>query len=461
MITLSSQRVQALDKLLKTVMRDGKAVGLAVSAFDSEGNILYERFEGYRDREKKLRLDENTVLGLASITKSFTALAIMQLAEKGLLDPSAPVQRYVPEFRYPDITISHLLSHSAGFFPLSRMLVNDVAADMGLSYSKDGELARHPGLARESARRLIESMNSEDVMIGPPGDCFSYSNDGFALLSDIVMRVGGAPTYAEYLQDNVLLPLGMVCSGCDFEWPGEENITKLYQMEDGVMSDRHDFYDLAFALMGEGNMRSTIADMRRYVRMYLNRGMGPESRFISARNIEAMTRPRQVSGLNEYYGYGLNIEPEGDMTLISHGGNLTGVSSQIVWSYETGVGVVVISNTSNVPVSRVSTAVMRACAGMSPVARTVAPAIHSWPEALLNSARGEYVSREGMTLKLDVREGMPVLLLNGDEVKTTIANAYMLKMRYFALDLTIRLCLDDNGEVWALDAGLRIIPKSR
>lgn len=461
MIKLSPAQTNALDKQLMDVMTEGNAVGLAVSVFDAGGDILYERFEGYRDKDKNLPLDENTVLGLASVTKSFTAVSIMQLAEKGLIDIHAPVKKYVPELAREDITIAHLLSHDAGFFPLPRMLVNDVAADMGITYEKDGELSRHRALAVEGAARLVKSMNEEAAMIGPPGYYYSYSNDGFALLSDIVMRVSGANTYAEYLEENVLKPLGMRRSGCSFEWPGDDNITRLYQMEDGEMTDHHDFYDLAFVLMGEGNMRSTIADMRRYVRMYMNRGVGDGGRLLTGMSVDAMTCPRIVSNLNEYYGYGLHIKPEGDITIIEHGGNLTGVASQIIWCNETGIGAVIISNTSNAPVSRMGTAVMRVCAGMPVKAEELPPVIDTWTANMLNRAKGEYASREGVNITLDVQDGRPVLTLNGEDVAAKVINAYMLKIHYMALDMTVRLRISDSGEIWAMDAGGRVITKKK
>ena len=88
-----------------------------------------------RDLESRKELDGETIFGLASVTKSFTALAIMQMEERGILKLDDPVSRYVPEFTNKNqktVTIRHLLTHSGGFFPLPRILVDQVAAEMGL-----------------------------------------------------------------------------------------------------------------------------------------------------------------------------------------------------------------------------------------------------------------------------------------------------------------------------------------
>lgn len=86
------------EELVSRIQERSNAVGIAVAIVDRNGNTQYEKFFGYRDQEKKLPIDEDTIFGLASVTKSFVALSIMQLVEAGKVNLDDPVSKYIPEF---------------------------------------------------------------------------------------------------------------------------------------------------------------------------------------------------------------------------------------------------------------------------------------------------------------------------------------------------------------------------
>lgn len=107
------------ENLVRSIMKDYEACGIAAAIIDKNGVTQYEKFWGVRDLESRKELDGETIFGLASVTKSFTALAIMQMEERGILKLDDPVSRYVPEFTNKNqktVTIRHLLTHSGGFF---------------------------------------------------------------------------------------------------------------------------------------------------------------------------------------------------------------------------------------------------------------------------------------------------------------------------------------------------------
>lgn len=140
------------ENLVRSIMKDYEACGIAAAIIDKNGVTQYEKFWGVRDLESQKELDGETIFGLASVTKSFTALAIMQMEERGILKLDDPVSRYVPEFTNKNqktVTIRHLLTHSGGFFPLPRILVDQVAAEMGLDEKEVGDLAYNDALADE------------------------------------------------------------------------------------------------------------------------------------------------------------------------------------------------------------------------------------------------------------------------------------------------------------------------
>ena len=243
-----------LAKLVEDIKKDHEASGIAVAIIDKSGKTQYEKFWGVRDLESGKEVNGDTIFGLASVTKSFTALSIMQLEEKGIIDLDAPISQYIPEFTNKNqskkVTVRHLLSHAGGFFPLPRILVGNVAESLGLDEEKDGDFAYNDAVAQEGVKLVAERLDAqtkENGLNGQPGEYLSYCNDGFGLLSDIIRRYGGEPSYADYLVKHVLKPLGMERSFCDFVRPSkDENAATLYKKVDGVMRGSRDYHDNAF-----------------------------------------------------------------------------------------------------------------------------------------------------------------------------------------------------------------------
>src|SRR4051794_5068225 len=200
------------------VRRKHRAPGMAV-AVALDGAEVYAEGSGEREIGTGAPVTPDTVFGVASVTKSFTALAIMQLAEAGKLAVDDPVTRYLPEFRTPDpaatraITLHHFLTHSAGFPPLpsrffafARSAEGDPAAG-----GKPAWAADHPPI--DTYEDLMDYLAAGGYeMLGPPGAQFSYCNEGFALLGAIVERVSGEG-YEVYVHRHILEPAGMEQSG--------------------------------------------------------------------------------------------------------------------------------------------------------------------------------------------------------------------------------------------------------
>ena len=203
------------EKLVEDIKKDHEASGIAVAIIDKSGKTQYEKFWGVRDLESGKEVNGDTIFGLASVTKSFTALSIMQLEEKGMIDLDAPISQYIPEFTNKNqskkVTVRHLLSHAGGFFPLPRILVGNVAESLGLDEEKDGDFAYNDAVAQEGVKLVAERLDAqtkENGLNGQPGEYLSYCNDGFGLLSDIIRRYGGEPSYADYLVKHVTIRYG-------------------------------------------------------------------------------------------------------------------------------------------------------------------------------------------------------------------------------------------------------------
>lgn len=444
------------------VMEAYGAVGMAVTAIDPQ-KTLYRRYFGWADLEKRQAINEDTLFGLASVTKSFTCLAIMQLYEQKKIDINQPVSRYLPEFsdqnREP-VLIWHLMCHAAGFYPQKRLCVEPVARDLGI-FDQGEDLAYSTALAEEGARRVISNLNAQTEFISDPGEYLSYSNDSYGLLAEIIRRYGGEASYAEYIRKNILEPLGMDRSCCDFLKPAADpNASVLYYYEDGKRCATKDFYKNAFVLMGGGSLKSTIREMENYVRMYLLSGWGDMEQIIDSKSIVQMMVPRVNYRYGEKYGFGLSISRLEDWRLIGHGGSLPGVSSQFLWSPELKQGVVVLCNTSGVPTAAVARAAMRMLADLPPV-EIPGYREHPWDAQTIRYACGRYSCEEGSHAELvplengiGVREGDTVI-----PAKMVAPDAIVFRRRM--TDADIKIFFRRDGTVWGLRQGGRILKKEQ
>ena len=97
---MNEDQVKVFERFAEDIQKQYEAVGIAVSVFDKD-KVLYRKNFGYRDLETKAPIDDDTIFGCASISKSFTALSVMQLAEEGKVDINAPLCKYIPEFKDP------------------------------------------------------------------------------------------------------------------------------------------------------------------------------------------------------------------------------------------------------------------------------------------------------------------------------------------------------------------------
>ena len=334
-----------IDQMLRAfAKRDhvpGAAWGIIV-----DGKLVHVGTTGVRDIESQDPVDTSTVFRIASMTKSFTALAIMKLRDEGKLSLDDPAERYVPELaglRYPTtdsprITIRHLLSHAEGFPE------DNPWGDQQLAITDEQMAAL--------MRRGIPFSNV-------PGVAYEYSNYGFAILGRIVARVSGMP-YADYVEASILRPLRMEATTLEPSEVPDDRIALGYRWEDDRWKLEPPLPDGAFGAMG--GMLTSISDLGDYVAMYL--GAWPPRdgadtmplRRSSLREMQQIARPRPPSvtrgGAGEPvrlnaggYGFGLGISSSCAFShIVAHSGGLPGFGSQMRWLPEYGVGLIGLGN---------------------------------------------------------------------------------------------------------------------
>ena len=439
---LSMTVMNGFDAHITDILKNNKGTALQYLLFDSSGEDLAYGNISLSDKE---RYDRNTVYGIASVTKSFVALSVMMLRKRGLLDTEDPVKEYIPEFTGKNmerpLLIRHLLTHTGGFYPLKRILLGDVAKKLDIQDSLESGLEYDPVIADTGTRMVAERLDEERYHIALPGQKMSYCNDGYALLSEIVKRVSGKPSFASFIEDEIFIPLHMERSNLGFlRNTMESNAALLRSIEGGVLTEDRDYIRDAFVLSGTGGIKSTINDLKKYVLMYLHRGseLGLEGSLI-----DEMMIPRAITSPGTQYCYGLEHYTAGDHEIYTHSGSLPGVSSAISFSYDQGTGLIMLSNTMGIPVSALSRELI------TELSRET-----DFPY----DARftGTYESGEDDDLEILAGDGT-VLKKGNDMIKMRPSGK--LSLRSHDDSLLLRFLENDQGSIYAVRYGSRIFRK--
>src|SRR4051812_20109920 len=225
-----------------------------------DGEIVARDNEGFQDRDKRVPVSDGTIYHWASITKTFTGIAIMQLRDRGLLSLDDPVVKYVPELRlahnpFGDISqvkIRHLMSHSAGF--------------RASTWPWGGDQPWHP-FEPTTWEQLVAMLPYTDVQFAP-GSKYSYSNPGVIFLGRIIQLLSG-DDYEVYVMKNILMPLGMHSSFFDRApyhlLPRRSH--SYFRDDAGIREARFDF-DTGITV-SNGGLNAPFEDMAKYVAFLL------------------------------------------------------------------------------------------------------------------------------------------------------------------------------------------------
>ncbi len=305
-----------------------------------QGKRLYDKGIGYRNVEKQLPVTSDTIFGIASMTKSFTCVAIMKLQEQGKLSVHDQIVTYLPEFNVPNetyrkqITIHHLMTHTAGLPPLNThkyarkrsVDADDSAKDYGLDLIEDD------GKPLDTYEQFFDYMSQiEFEMLGEPGTQYSYSNDSYGLLGVIISRVSGQ-SYESYVEEHILQPAGMDNSFFSLkELKNRDNVTVLYaskkENDKKIVYPAPIWWD-APTMRAGGYLKSTVHDILRYLEIIRTKGMVDSERILTVESVNELIHPHVQVSPGNFYGYGFSIIPDYyGSTLIQHGSGLKGVSS--------------------------------------------------------------------------------------------------------------------------------------
>jgi len=247
------------------------------------GITIYEESFGYSDLRKKTPLNSNSKFQIASVSKQFTAVSIMQLYEKGLLDYNDSIQKYFPEFPYKGITIHMLLTHTSGLPNYTYL------CDRKFPY-KDSAVYNN---------EVIKCMEKyQPAKYYTPGKRFDYSNTGYILLASIVEKVSGM-SFPEYLKKNIFEPLHM--NNTFVYVKGKTNIPSNTTI--GYKTYRRKAEDIFLnGVYGDKGIYTTTGDLLKWDQgLYKNI-------IIKYKNLERAFKPwAHKRWTKKYYGYGWRI----------------------------------------------------------------------------------------------------------------------------------------------------------
>ena len=329
-----------IDKLYKDYAEQNHFPGL-IYGIVVDGKLVHTGNVGYTNLKDKIAATSKSDFRIASMSKSFTAMAILKLRDEGKLKLDDPAYLYIPEMKglkyltkdASPITIRNLLTHSAGFPE------DNPWGDRQLANTDE---------------QLIDLYKKGISFSNDPGLGYEYSNLGFATLGYIIKKVSGK-SYQVYIIDNILKPLGMTHTYFEYDKVPKEQLAHGYRWIDNQWVEQPILHDGSYGAMG--GMITTIEDFGKYVALHLDAWPprdDAETGPVKRSSIREMQYPWDINGFNtngrpypfaSAYCYGLRWRKYSNgMTAVGHTGGLPGFGSEWTIYPEYGIGVMSFAN---------------------------------------------------------------------------------------------------------------------
>jgi CubicO group peptidase (beta-lactamase class C family) len=309
-----------LSSRIRRFQRERRVPGVS-AAVARRGTILWEEAVGLAEIENGTATTPDTQYRVGSITKTFTAAAVMQLRDAGAIRLDDRLGEHIAEAAHPGPSIRRLLAHSSG-----------------LQREPSGDLWE--GMEAPTVEELLERLADAEQVL-EPGRWFHYSNLAFALLGEVVARAAGR-AYRQVVQERILDPLGLART----TWDPVEPRARGYFVEpysDGVRGER-DEVDLRGAASA-GQLWSTAADLCRWA-AFLSE---PDPAILAPETVEEMHAVQVMTNeaWTEAWGLGLGLTRAGERILAGHAGGMPGHVTGFAYSRREGIAAVVLGNTGS------------------------------------------------------------------------------------------------------------------
>jgi CubicO group peptidase (beta-lactamase class C family) len=321
---------KAIDKLMQTLHERGQYNGSIIVAVN--GKIIYRSGFGESNFETHKKFSPETISCLASVSKQFTAMTIMMLAEQNKIRYDDLLSKYIPELtKYADdVTIRNLLTHTSG--------IPDVG-DLGID---------HPGLTNNE---VLRALIKQESLVFKPGTRYQYSNTGYVLLSIIVERIT-KKSFKDYLTEKILVPLKMSKT---FLYDGSQSRSGDVASGYNQFGLKDDFNSLE---TGDGGMFSTVDDLLKWDRALYT------ERLVKQSTLDTAFTPAKVTEGTTTYGFGWNINGTRENKTVWHTGNTAGFRAFIERVLKDKIAIIMLTNKGNSKRMEISNAILNILKGL-------------------------------------------------------------------------------------------------
>ena len=314
---------ELVDALFNRVF-EGDSSGAAVLVAQ-DGEVVYEKGFGFANLEHHVPVTPETKFRIGSITKQFTASAILKLQEEGKLSVDDKLSKFIPDYpRGDEVTIHHLLTHTSGIH----------------SYTSKPDFSDTVTVEVKKPEDLIETFKDDEFDFDP-GEKWLYNNSGYFLLGYIVEKVSGE-SFADYLKNNLFEPLSMDNTGIHHWKPILEHEATGYSYENGKFHNALD-WDMSRG-GGAGALYSTVGDLYHWNEAVFNGKVLGESSLEAAFTPVTLNDGSKANAMGGKYGYGWMFSEVRGMKEIAHGGGLNGWSAYLTRYPKQNFTVSVLSN---------------------------------------------------------------------------------------------------------------------
>lgn len=334
--------------LRKDIANDtvGESISIAVVY---KNQIIWSKAFGYADPKGKTNADTSTIYRIASLTKPFTAMAMMQLVEKGILKLDDPVEKYLPEIKklkgYNEankITFFQLATHTAGL-------------------EREPELANaRTGAFEDWEEKVVQCIPATSIKT-TPGEKFNYSNIGYAILG-LSLERAARESYTTLISENIFVPLQMNNSFFIVPASKKENLAKGLTVDSGKVRQLFPSSAHGYSIPA-GGIYSTANDLSKFImanmgfdslctgesRSLMQKGVKPPLSFLKTTGIKILmlflsggNKKILRTALHSKYGIGLSVYKFKGITIIEHSGKVPGYSSQFSFDSKSQYGVVLL-----------------------------------------------------------------------------------------------------------------------
>lgn len=405
-----------VERTIRDLMRSHNTPGVAISVVKNN-KMLYSKGFGSRNLKNFQPMDSDTLIGIGSITKSFTAFAIVKLQEQGKLSLEDSVNEYLrvePFVSHPAIKIKHLLSHSSGIPSLD-------AGMLGLTYTYDDFSRVYPVCGRDDF--FAHLADAEEFIRFEPGEKFFYNNDLYSCLGFIIEEVGGLP-FDESIKQTILDPLEMsrtVFTQQELYSDPQRNIMTGYLLSHN--NDRAELKEsevpIGGFLQAPGGLYTSMNELSNYAKCLLNKGEYNGRQILNPESVAALFEGQIITTYGEsdfpQYALGWSMdEPSSNLPYktIHHGGRLGTSQSFLILVPDLNLGIAVAENSSTDTPRLIAYSILSALQNQIPEAVVEDLRIR----AVINEIQGLYKSPYNMyELKVELKSGILQAYLQLDD----------------------------------------------